>query len=95
MIYIKANFLKSILSYLHGVLHFLHTSVRGWAEATTVGDKVVDLATPTTTVTASVPTSAASTLPGPSASATTTTAAASNGPMRVVLPIGTYAKQLN
>ena len=53
------NFLKSILSYLHGVLHFLHTSVRGWAEATTVGDKVVDLATPptTTTVTAAVCTS--------------------------------------
>ena len=35
------------MSYLHGVLHFLHTSVRGWAEATTVGDKVVDLATTT------------------------------------------------
>ena len=78
------------MSYLHGVLHFLHTSVRGWAEATTVGDKVVDLATPTSTVRASVPTSAASTLPGPSTSATTTTtAAASNGPMRLVLPIGT------
>lgn len=78
------------MSYLHGVLHFLHTSVRGWAEATTVGDKVVDLATPTSTVTASVPTSAASMLPGPSTSATTTTtAAASNGPMRLVLPIGT------
>ena len=79
------------MSYLHGVLHFLHTSVRGWAEATTVGDKVVDLATPTLLTTTTVTAAAvlASMLPG--ASATTTTA--SNGPMRVVLPIGTYASR--